>query len=162
MDRSGNFATLPIGVLDVSKNQITTAVQPEGLITTALTRDVVFTATDASGVALASWSVPVMFSGGTGSAVLEHVPDGTAFLSAKMAWNLRVREAVTLDAEGKGTASFTGERMLPGGDFTGDNIINVADYNVLRSAFPVTPPSRTSPARGTSTSRITTSCARIG
>jgi hypothetical protein len=136
MDRSGNEGVLPVGVLEVVKNRITATVSPEGLITAPLTRDVVFTATDGAGSVLSSWSVPVLFNAGTGSTVLDGVPDGTMFLSAKMAWNLRVRLPVSLDAEGWGAASFTGASMLPGGDFTGDNIVNLGDYNILRSVFP--------------------------
>lgn len=136
MDRSGNENTLAIGTVEISKNQLTATVQPQGLISTALTRDVVFTATNSSGGVLSSWTVPVDFLGGTGTAVLENVPDGTANLSAKMAWNRRVRLPVILDANGQGAVSFTGASVLRGGDFTGDNNITVGDYNVLRSVFP--------------------------
>ena len=138
MDRSGNPATFPIGTIEVAKNRIIAAVQPEGLVSTTLVRDVSFVATDHSGAALASWTVPVTFTGGTGSIELDRVPDGTVGLSAKMAWNLRVKEPVVLDAQGWGSASFTGSRMLRGGDFTGDNIINLGDYNVMRAVFPGT------------------------
>lgn len=136
MDRSGNSATLAVGAVEVAKNRITATVQPEGLVSATLTRDVSFSATDGSGAVLSTWTVPVTFTGGLGSVVLDRVPDGTVRLSAKMAWNLRVREAVTLDSQGWGSASFTGARMLRGGDFTGDNIINLGDYNVMRSVFP--------------------------
>ena len=136
MDRSGNRATLPMGAVEVAKNQLVVTVQPQGLVSSPLTRDVVFTATAGTGVVLASWRVPIQFCGGTGSTVLQRVPDGTAYLSAKMDWNLRVRLPTTLDAQGKGSAWFTGAKMLPGGDFSGDNIINVADYNILRIVFP--------------------------
>ncbi len=136
MDRSGNEGTLAIGTIEIAKNQITATVQPQGLVTSALTRNVVFTATNSSGTVLTSWTVPVNFLGGSGTAVLENVPDGTANLSAKMAWNGRVRLPVTLDANGQGTVSFTGTSVLRGGDFTGDNNITVGDYNVLRSVFP--------------------------
>ena len=136
MDRSGNEGVLPVGVLEVVKNRITATVSPEGLITAPLTRDVVFTATNGAGSVLSSWSVPVLFNGGTGTTELDGVPDGTMFLSAKMAWNLRVRLPVSLNAEGWGAASFTSASMLPGGDFTGDNIVNLGDYNILRSVFP--------------------------
>jgi hypothetical protein len=135
MDRSGNEGTLAIGTIEISKNQLTATVQPQGLISTALTRNVVFTATNSSGGVLSSWTVPVNFLGGTGTAVLENVPDGTANLSAKMAWNRRVRLPVTLDANGQGAVSFTGASMLRGGDFTGDNNVTVGDYNVLRSVL---------------------------
>lgn len=138
MDRSGNPATFAIGTLEVVKNRITAAVQPEGLVSNPLVRDVVFVATDLHGTALASWTVPVTFTGGTGNTVLDRVPDATVGLSAKMAWNLRVKQPVVLDSQGWSGASFTGSRMLRGGDFTGDNIINLGDYNVMRAVFPGT------------------------
>lgn len=136
MDRSGNPAMLAVGAVEVAKNRITATVQPEGLVSSPLTRDVSFSATDGSGAVLSTWTVPVSFTGGLGSVVLDRVPDGTVRLSAKMAWNLRVRESVTLDSQGWGSASFTGARMLRGGDFTGDNIINLGDYNMMRAVFP--------------------------
>ncbi|RYD20091.1 MAG: hypothetical protein EOP88_16440 [Verrucomicrobiaceae bacterium] len=136
MDRSGNESTLAIGTIEIAKNQITATVQPQGLVTSALTRNVVFTATNGSGTVLHSWTVPVNFLGGSGTTVLENVPDGTANVSAKMAWNRRVRLPVTLDVNGQGSVSFTGTSLLRGGDFTGDNNITVGDYNVLRSVFP--------------------------
>lgn len=136
MDRSGNSATLAVGALEVAKNRISATVQPEGLVSTTLSRDVSFSATDSSGAVLATWTVPVSFTSGLGNVVLDRVPDGTVRLSAKMAWNLRVRESVTLDAQRWASASFTGARMLRGGDFTGDNIINLGDYNVMRAVFP--------------------------
>jgi hypothetical protein len=135
MDRSGNVGVLALGTLEVAKNRITATVQPQGLVTTPLTRDVVFTASDGGGAVLATWTVPVAFAGGLGSTVLERVPDGTLFLSAKMAWNLRVRLPVTLGPDGSGTNSFTGASVLPGGDFTDDNRVTLADYNLLRANF---------------------------
>ena len=136
MDRSGNVAELALGAIEIRKNRISATVSPEGLVGTPLTRDVVFSATNAAGDVLASWTIPIGFDGGTGATILDSVPDGTEFLSAKMAWNLRVRLPVVLDAEGWGDVSFTGSSVLPGGDFTGDNIINLADYNILRAVFP--------------------------
>jgi hypothetical protein len=136
MDRSGNPATLAVGAVEVAKNRITATVQPEGLVSATLTRDVSFSASDGAGTVLSTWTVPVTFASGLGSVVLDRVPDGTVRLSAKMAWNLRIRESVSLDAQGWGSASFTGARMLRGGDFTGDNIINLGDYNVMRAVFP--------------------------
>lgn len=136
MDRSGNLATLPVGTLEISKFRITATVRPEALVSTPLTRNVTFTATNAGGATLANWTVPVLFTGGLGSTTIENVPADTAFLSAKMAWNLRVRLPATFTPEGAATVSFTGTYELPGGDFTGDNIINFTDYNVMRVVFP--------------------------
>ena len=136
MDRSGNTAVLPVGEIELLKNRIAVVVATQGLVSAPLTRQVVFTATDSSGAVLATWPVAVSFTGGSGSTVLDGVPDGTAFLSAKTAWNLRIRQAAALDAEGWGNVSFTGSRVLPGGDFNGDNMVTLVDYNILRSVFP--------------------------
>lgn len=136
MDRSGNQAVLLIGAVEISKNRIQVAVAPQGLVTTPITRDVAFVATDAGGAVLASWTVAVDFSGGLGSTLLEEVPEGTVNLSAKMAWNLRRRLAAGLDLNGQGIVSFTGASHLRGGDLNGNNIINSADYNILSVAFP--------------------------
>jgi hypothetical protein len=136
MDRSGNTGILAAGAIEVAKNRIAVTVEPQGLVSSSLTRDVEFNATDAGGAVLATWTVAVGFSGGSGTVLLDRVPDGTARLSAKTAWNLRVREPVTLDSQGMGAVSFTGTRRLPGGDFNGNNIINLADYNIMRVLFP--------------------------
>lgn len=134
-DRSGNTGVLAIGALEVAKNRLSVTVQPQGLVASPLTRDVTFTATGAAGNVLASWTVPVAFSGGLGGAELDRVPDGTAFLSAKMAWNLRVRQPVALGADGRGVNSFTDANRLRGGDLNGDNRVNLSDYNILRGTF---------------------------
>lgn len=136
MDRSGNVGQLAVGDIEVAKNRIAVTVEPQGLVSSALTREVEFAATDSVGAVLATWTVAVGFSGGTGAVSLDRVPDGTTNLSAKTAWNLRVREPVAFDPEGDSSASFTGGRRLPGGDFTGDNVINLADYNIMRVNFP--------------------------
>ncbi|MBN8456719.1 MAG: right-handed parallel beta-helix repeat-containing protein [Verrucomicrobia bacterium] len=134
-DRSGNTGVLAIGALEVAKNRLSVTVQPQGLVASPVTRNVTFTATGATGDVLASWTVPVSFSGGQGGVELDRVPDGTAFLSAKMAWNLRVRQPVALDAEGRGVNSFTNSSRLRGGDLNGDNLVNLSDYNILRGVF---------------------------
>lgn len=134
MDRSGNAAMLPIGALEILKRYITATVRPQGLIATPLVRNVTFVATDASAAVLATWTVPVSFTGGLGTTALNNVPDGTVALSAKMAWNLRVKEPVAF-VDGQATVSYTGARQLRGGDLTGDNLINLTDYNKLRSEY---------------------------
>jgi hypothetical protein len=136
MDRSGNAAVLAIGTLEVSRNQIAAVVEPQGLVLGPLSRDVEFTATDAGGSVLATWTGSVPFVGGVGDAELVEVPSGTAWLSAKMAWNLRVRRPVTFDAAGDADVSFEGVWALPGGDFNGDNLVTLLDYNILRLPFP--------------------------
>jgi len=136
MDRSGNVATLALGAVEVDKNRIEVEVAPQGLVSAPVTRDVVFVATDALGTVLKSWTETVDFSGGVGGVALDEVPGATAGLSAKMAWNLRRKLPVTLDANGQASASFTGAAELPGGDFNGDNFVSLPDYNLLRANFP--------------------------
>ena len=141
MDRSGNLATLNLGILEVSLNEISTTVALQGLVETAITREIVFVASDAGGGALETWVIDVDFLNGEGSVVLGGVPETAAFLSAKSAWNLRVRKAVSFDVNGLATMDFTGVDELRGGDFNGDNFVNLFDYNILRS--PVFPRSGT-------------------
>jgi hypothetical protein len=136
MDRSGNEASLLIGTVEIQKNRIEATVAPQGLVSTAVTRDVTFVATDGAGSVLATWTVAVDFLGGLGTTLLEEVPDGTVHLSAKMAWNLRRRLPAGLDVNGQGSVSFTGAASLRGGDLNGNNLINSADYNLLSVTFP--------------------------
>ena len=71
--------------------------------------------------------------------VLGGVPDTAAFLSVKSAWTLRVRKGVSFDGGGLASVDFSGPDELPGGDFNGDNFVNLFDYNILRaSSFPRT------------------------
>jgi hypothetical protein len=76
----------------------------------------------------------VVFTGTTGTVPLEAVPADTAAISAKTAWNLRSKVAATFTPEGVeiGGVSLTGTDKLPGGDITGDNVVNTLDYSVLR------------------------------
>jgi len=139
MDRSGNVANLALGFLNISLNEITTTVALQGLVGTALTREIVFVASDAGGGVLDTWVIDVDFFGGEGSVVLSGVPETAAFLSAKSAWNLRVRKGVNFDIDGLASVDFSGPDALPGGDFNGDNFVNLLDYNQLRSpVFPRT------------------------
>jgi hypothetical protein len=135
MDRSGNLATLPIGSIEISKFRVNVTVAPQGLVTTAVTRDVVFVATNSSGTTLATWTLPLNFTSGLGSAWIEGIPAGTVNLSAKMAWNLRRRIPVTFNSEGLATLAFTGSAALIGGDLNGNNVINSGDFNVLSGTF---------------------------
>lgn len=135
MDRSGNLATLPIGSIEISKFRVNVTVAPQGLVSTAITRDVVFVATSSSGASLATWTLPLNFTGGVGSVLIEGVPTGTVNISAKMAWNLRRRIPVTFDSEGMAGVAFAGSASLIGGDLNGNNVINSGDFNVLSGTF---------------------------
>jgi len=75
---------------------------------------------------------------------LVQIPSSATQVSAKTAWNLRVTQPVTFTG-GSATANFVNNGVpgftsgsdfyLRGGDITGDNIINLFDYNVLRSVY---------------------------
>ena len=134
--------------LCVNKSQITGQVQLQnfGLSTPPLitTRTVVFVATDIGGVPLKTWTLPLTFpgilGGDTAGYTLTGVPANTARLSAKTAWHKRRRLDVTFDINNQAVANFTGTapvtgKQLLGGDITGDNIVNFADYLVLATHF---------------------------
>ncbi len=135
MDRSGNAGTLAIGTVEIAKYRLSVTAACQGMIAAPVTRDLELVATDASGNVLESWTLPATFTGGLGSVVIEDVPDGTAMLSAKTAWTLRRRISVSFDPAGEGSASFTGSSLLRGGDFNGNNLVNLVDYNILQSVF---------------------------
>jgi hypothetical protein len=129
-DRSGNWSGATVlGDFQIATELLAT-VELEGFV--GGPRDVVFTATNAGGGVLKSWTKSVAFTGTTGSVNLEDVPAGTAGLSAKTAWNLRSKVAPVFTPEGVGTAALTGGDKLPGGDLNGDNVVNTLDYSILR------------------------------
>ena len=131
--------------LCVNPCQITGVVQLEsfvgsGTIPLANRRVVTFKATDGLGVVLKTWTLDLTFtvgtfaSGGVASYTLTDVPAGTTHLSAKTDWNKRRRLTVPLDPSCQGVANFTGAAaQLRGGDITGDNVVNLADYSLLLS-----------------------------
>ena len=67
---------------------------------------------------------------------LVSVPSGSTEISAKTAWNLRLRSTMgsTINWVNNGIPQWQGglDRYLRAGDITGDNGINLSDYNVLR------------------------------
>jgi hypothetical protein len=131
MDRSGNSFELS-GTLEVQKNQVEVTVAVDQAAGNTFNRVVTFTATDVSGAVLKSWTPTVSFVGGVGSVTLHEAPDGMVRLSAKTAWNLRVRLDCQADKFGQSAAAFTGVDTLPGGDLNGDNRVNMMDYTVQR------------------------------
>lgn len=135
VDRSGNSASLAIGTLDIAKYRLNITVAAQGMISAPVVRNVTFVATDSFGTQLGTWTLPVSFATAQGSLWLEDIPVGTAHLSAKTAWTLRTRVNVTFDAVGDGNALFTGTTRLRGGDFNGNNLVNLVDYNILQSVF---------------------------
>lgn len=128
IDRSGNSSGL------ATLGQFVTA--PETLATVELegfgdgSREVTFVAT---GGETKTWVKTVAFTAGVGSASLDGVPVGTTAISAKTAWSLRKKAAVTFSQEGDGSALFTGLDKLKSGDLNGDNVINTLDYSMLRN-----------------------------
>ncbi len=49
--------------------------------------------------------------------------------------NLRKKSLLIWDSQTQGTATFTGNKLLPGGDLNNDNMINFLDYSVLGLNF---------------------------
>jgi hypothetical protein len=143
-DLAGNSA-LVSGTLCVDKNQVTGTVSmlTQSSASYAFDRDVVFKATDAGGVVLATWTVTVSFvndpdpdadpltSDGTasGSYTLTQVPDAIAGLSAKTDWSLRKKELASLDGSGQAVVDIT----VPGGDLNGSNSVNILDYSLMKT-----------------------------
>jgi parallel beta-helix repeat protein len=134
-DRSGNWSdSTPIGYFAITY-EVLANVELQGLAFPGGTgtREVVFVATNAAGAWLKTWPAKtITFTGALGSTVLDAVPDTTASISAKTAWNLRSKVAASLVANGIGTASLTATNRLPGGDLNGDNVVNTLDYSILR------------------------------
>ena len=96
-------------------------------------RLVTFTGTDAGGQVTRQWNTSLTFALGVANYSLS-VPLGTANLSAKTAWNLRIRQSVSL-AGGPVVANFTGTATLPAGDANNSNGVDLADYYALVAAW---------------------------
>ena len=80
-------------------------------------------------------------SGDTFAYTLTGVPPNVNGLSAKTAWNLRSKVGVALDINGQASnVNFTGAKQLLGGDYTGDNLVNLSDYFVLEVNYLSTAP----------------------
>ena len=125
-DALGNASSDSSASICVNKNQITGSVELEDFVGSS--RAVTFVA-DAGAK---SWSPTLSFAGSVASFTLTDVPDGTADLSAKANWNLRVKLA-TPAVDGQATADFTGASKLRGGDLNGSNSTNILDYAVLKT-----------------------------
>lgn len=140
-DEADNSASTS-GEICVNKNQVTGTISYSTLSNGSFsrTRNVVLVATDSAGTVLKSWTVAVVFANSAGTQIasgtytLTDVPAGMAKLSAKTAWHLRKRQAVTADGNGQTIADFT----LLGGDIKQDNIVNILDYSLLKSNWNTT------------------------
>ncbi len=141
LDRAGNAATAD-AFLSLLTKSIGIAVEMEGWNGAAgATRDVAFTATDASGTVVRTWNAPVeLDAAGLGWADIYGVPEATVALSAKTAWSLRRRLPVTFGPGGTALAAFTGGDLLPGGDLNGDNRVTTLDYARLLHFWYTTEP----------------------
>jgi len=133
VDTAGN-TTVVLATFDVNKCRIAGKVTLQQLSPPSggLVRTVTFVASDASSNPLRTWEKPLTFAFGSTTAdyLLEDVPAGTAFLSAKTAWSLRRK----LPASGcTATVNFTGENVLLGGDINGDNKVDAIDYAILKA-----------------------------
>lgn len=132
-DRAGNVASSS-GTLCFDR-KITGTVELQSLLAPSggLTRTVTFVAT---GGVSKTWNIPVTFAAGTtGTFELAGVPSGTTGLSAKTAWNLRRKVAVTLIAGQAEGVNFTGSSSLLGGDLNDTNSVNVLDYGLLKGVW---------------------------
>ena len=133
-DRSGNANQLLDETLTVDKNQIGVVVELEGVVDGPLFREVVFTATDAQGAMLEQWVRLIEFDEGVGVDTLFDVPLDMVRLSAKAEFSLRRRLPAEPDLDGQVGVVFGGaENLLLSGDITGDNVVNMLDFSVLRS-----------------------------
>jgi hypothetical protein len=128
-DIHGNTAT-DTDTFTINKNQVAGQVELQGFVGSS--RAVTFVAT---GGTVKTWTQTLSFVGTTASYTLTDVPAGTTGVSAKTAWSLRNKLAVTLDSDGQAAAGFTGGEMLLGGDLNGSNSINVLDYSVLKTRW---------------------------
>jgi hypothetical protein len=128
----------------VNKSQITGTVEMDTLrdTTYAFDRVVVFKATNAAGTVLKAWpTVSVHFVNNpaartaSGTYTLTAVPASTARLSAKTAWSLRRRQALSFDGNDQSTLDFTksAEKDLLGGDLDDSNTAIILDYSILRT-----------------------------
>jgi len=97
-------------------------------------RVVEFVASDGGGVGLQTNAMNLTFTGSPRVAeYMLSVPTNTAYVSAKTGWNLRRRQAVAFTAW-VATNNFTGSGgQLLGGDISqNNNLVNTADYTVLK------------------------------
>lgn len=131
-DRSGNVTAATLGEITINKNEVTATVELEGLVAGNVTRQVDFVFTQANNAVIETRSRTVTFTNGVAEVNFTDVNGTTAFLSAKTATHLRERTAVTFDGNGQAAVAYTGAGELQGGDFNGDNIVNLLDYSILR------------------------------
>lgn len=141
-DNAGN-TSIDHDTFRINKNQITGTIEFDTASSQNYTvnRPVLFTATNSAGTVLRQWSTAVQFvnvpasQSAAGTFVLADVPAGTVRLSAKTAWSLRRRIALSWDSYNQAVANYTlaAGTHLRSGDITNDNVINLPDYITLRA-----------------------------
>lgn len=131
-DRSGNVTAATLGEITINKNEVTATVELEGLVAGNVTRQVDFVFTQANNAVIETRTRTVVFTNGVAEVNFTDVNGTTAFLSAKTATHLRERTAVNFDGNWQAAVAYTGAGELQGGDFNGDNIVNLLDYSILR------------------------------
>jgi len=129
-DKSGNSAD-DTKTFNINKHEITGQVELEGFVAAATSRAVTFVAT---GGETRIWTLTLTFTGGVANYQLVGVPAGTNGLSAKTAWNLRRKLAVSY-TDDRAVVNFTGSNELLGGDLNGSNSVNVLDYTILKTRW---------------------------
>ena len=131
----------------VNQSQITGLLQLEGFLGTGTNvnhaRLVTFVMT--GGTTVTNSLILTNVSGDTFSYTLVNVPAGTTAVSAKTAWNLREKLAVTFDVNNQAIANFTGnpvdgwsdavDHYLRGGDLNENNQVSFLDYSILGNNY---------------------------
>jgi len=150
-DKAGNLVESFFDIC-VNINQVTGKVELERFLGTgtvpAHTRVVTFVAT--GGTSIKTWNLTLEnTSGAVFDYTLIDVPPGTTAISAKTAWNLREKLAVTF-TEGQATADFlkdgvagwsdATDHYLRAGDLNGSNTVNIQDYGILKLNWLATAP----------------------
>ena len=125
-------ASIPTPGAAGPQGQITGQVQLTGF--TGASRDVTFTATDATGRRLGSWTQTLNFNGGLADYILTEVPLPTVRLSAWTPGHLRKRLDVSFMV-GLATLNFTDASAPAGGDLDGSSQVDLADYFRLAAAW---------------------------
>ncbi|MDB6032604.1 MAG: Extracellular serine protease precursor [Verrucomicrobiales bacterium] len=130
-DSAGNSSTSTFTLCVVQQFQITGQVELQSFVGTTL--PVTFVVTSSANTPLQTNIVTLTFSGTPKIAAYSlNVPVTAANLSAKTAWTLRKKQALTFSS-GQAVLNFTNTTKLLGGDITGDNRVNASDNNIFKT-----------------------------
>lgn len=130
-DASGNTSRSTFTVCVLQQSQVTGQVELQSFAGT--NRAVTFVVTSSSNTPLLTNTQTLTFSGTPVklASYTLNVPLNAANLSAKTAWSLRRRLALTFSS-GQATANFSGATKLLTGDITQDNKVNTSDNNTFK------------------------------